>query len=398
MSVWCQICKELKSCTNATQLVPCLHTFCNPCIAEVSKTSKVCPATHCYSPIVAPDSFIGICEVGNFFVVVVTFSKTQFSAEKCIKKIAIASDTFRTVCHHEICQYCFDMASRKDKLSCPVYGCGEPMLDDEELLCDGPCRRPLFYNKTIVQPCCGARLCLECAQSATSGKDFCEPGKCVTKEPTKKKKAVDLSKQSCQGCVGCDGEVLRNFPSEYECEHDVCIGCISVMLDECEKSNRSPFCPNKGCNIPYRCDSVLALRALFPEREKFFSKFTLSVHFSMQVLKDDTITEIQLNDAIDMEQKFSLKVCFCEDEENGVNINYVKDGSLGDLIREIRRVLKILSTDKIYGYYRKDGESGNTTLEVSAKTIKKTAAEMNINENTVILVDISGIVACQTKK
>uniref|UniRef100_A0A1I7TV89 RING-type domain-containing protein n=2 Tax=Caenorhabditis tropicalis TaxID=1561998 RepID=A0A1I7TV89_9PELO len=189
-------------------------------------------------------------------------------------------------------------------MSCPAPGCSEMMIDEEDLVCEGPCKQPLAFDKTIIIPCCGARMCNECGLKWTNGRDFCEPGKCVIKDSGKKKKVPDTvtlfhesaipqcsqARQPCTGSVNCEGEVLRNFPSEFECDHDVCIQCIGSMLDECEKSGKSPVCPEKSCGIPYRCESVLALAAQFPERKSFFSKFTLQAKFSMQTLRDDSIS------------------------------------------------------------------------------------------------------------
>lgn len=75
------------------------------------------------------------------------------------------------------------------------------------------------------------------------------------------------------------------------------------MLDECEKNGKSPACPVKTCAIPYRCESVLALDAQFPEKKAFFSKFTLQAKFSMQTLKDDIVTV----GVLELDEKFCAK-------------------------------------------------------------------------------------------
>ncbi|PIC45098.1 hypothetical protein B9Z55_005235 [Caenorhabditis nigoni] len=241
-------------------------------------------------------------------------------------------------------------------------------------------------------------MCEDCGTKWTNGRDFCDAGKCVIKESSKKKKAPDMSRQPCMGSMSCEQEVLRNFPSEFECDHDVCIQCIGTMLDECEKSGKSPMCPAKTCGIPYRCESVLALAAQFPERKSFFSKFTLQAKFSMQTLRDDSISNVLHGNLNAMTgQKFSLKIGQCDDDDGGMPMEYVRGGSLGDLIREIRRVLKILATDKIYGYYRVD-DGKKKTLDVSKETIRSSCATLNINENTTILVDTTGIVARPKKQ
>ncbi|CAI2344223.1 unnamed protein product [Caenorhabditis sp. 36 PRJEB53466] len=381
MSVWCPICNELKACEEAVQLIPCLHTFCQGCLKEATKQTKVCPVAHCYSSLSAPDTITSTCE-----------------GENCQRKVSANSEILRTACHHDICQHCYDVASRKDKMMCPAAGCAESMIDEEDTTCDGPCKQPLAPDKTIVLPCCGAKMCDECGPKWTGGRDFCEVGKCVIKDSARRKKAPDTARQPCSGSTNCEGEVLRNFPSEFECEHEVCLSCIGAMLDECEKSGKAPVCPSKTCGLPYRCESVLALAAQFPERKAYFSKFTLQAKFSMQTLRDDAVSNVlHGTPATMMGQKFILKIGQCEEDDGGMPMEFVKEGSLGDLIRETRRVLKILATDKIYGYYRVD-ETKKAKLEVSQKTIRSSCATLGINENTTILVDTSGIVARNKKQ
>lgn len=98
---------------------------------------------------------------------------------------------------------------------------------------------------------------------------------------------VIQAKVPCQGMPECEGEVLRNFPSEQECEHSVCVSCLNHILSECENKGIAPICPAECCRLPYRCETVLALKALFPERINYFNRFDLDSHFSMEALKDD---------------------------------------------------------------------------------------------------------------
>ncbi|CCD64615.1 RING-type domain-containing protein [Caenorhabditis elegans] len=308
------------------------------------------------------------------------------------------AEILRTACHHDICQHCYDLASRKEKSCCPALGCAELMIDEEDMICEGPCKKALVFDKTIVIPCCGARMCDVCGPKWTNGRDFCELGKCVNKESAKRRKSADATRQPCMGSLHCEGEVLRNFPSELECDHDVCIKCIGSMLDECEKNGKSPACPVKTCAIPYRCESVLALDAQFPEKKAFFSKFTLQAKFSMQTLKDDIVTNIIHGDLNTMNgQKFSLKIGQCDDDDGGMPMEFVREGTLGDLVRETRRVLKILPTDKIYGYYRID-DNKKSKLDVTKDTIRSSCSSLNINENTTVLVDTTGIVSRPKKQ
>ncbi|VDL73277.1 unnamed protein product [Nippostrongylus brasiliensis] len=257
--------------------------------------------------------------------------------ERCLRKLAIAGEVFHTACQHDLCAQCLDEAIRT--------------LDDELEPCEGPCHGSYEIDTMVVLPCCQVYMCQPCAKIWTEGKGTCPPGKCLQKGGSKSKKgrrnstvvlilestsaqigtylpAVQI-KTPCSGLPECEGEVLRNFPSEMECEHEVCINCLAKTLDECEQNNVPPTCPNEACRLPYRCETVLALRALFPERAAYFSKFDLESHYSIEALKDDSIT-----------------VCFCEDEENQTTVEFERAGPLGDLIREIRRVLKIMNTDK----------------------------------------------------
>ncbi|KAJ1365172.1 hypothetical protein KIN20_025405 [Parelaphostrongylus tenuis] len=93
----------------------------------------------------------------------------------------------------------------------------------------------------------------------------------------------------------------------------------------------------------------------------------------------------------------ALKVCFCEDEENQTPVEFVKGGPFGDLIREIRRVLKIMNTDKVYGYFRRDfGE--DKQLEINPKILQTPVDKIGITQDSLILVDITGIVNNKANK
>uniref|UniRef100_A0A8R1HQY3 RING-type domain-containing protein n=1 Tax=Caenorhabditis japonica TaxID=281687 RepID=A0A8R1HQY3_CAEJA len=334
MSIWCAVCNDLKPCDEAVQRL---------------STVQAVPTS------------------GGFFVI-----PDDTSAKGRIRYSqygALQTRSLRTV-----------MDAAAEKMTCPAFSCNESMVDEDDANCEGLCKQVLTYDKTVVLPCCGAKMCDECAQKWTGGRDFCDPGKCIIKDTTKKKKAPETTRQPCQGSPGCEGEVLRNFPSEFECEHDMCISCLSTMLDECEKSGKAPICPSKTCGLPYRVESVSALAAQFAERKNYFSKFTLQAKFSMQTLRDSSVSNVlHGNPTTVMGQKFVLKIGQCEEEDGTMTMEYVREGSLGDLIREVRRVLKILATDKIYGYHRID-DGKKTKLEVTQKTIRLSCASLSINE------------------
>lgn len=48
----------------------------------------------------------------------------------------------------------------RDKLACPAAGCVEAMVDEEDMVCEGPCKQPLLLDKTLILPCCGVRSAL----------------------------------------------------------------------------------------------------------------------------------------------------------------------------------------------------------------------------------------------
>lgn len=82
-------------------------------------------------------------------------------------------------------------------------------------------------------------------------------------------------------------------------------------------------------------------------------------------------------------------------------VEFDPSGTLGDLLREIRRILKIMPWDKVYGYFRRDGhvEDGaeDKPITVHQKTISNPVLLMKITKETLILVDITGIVNSKKK-
>jgi hypothetical protein len=50
------------------------------------------------------------------------------------------------------------------------------------------------------------------------------------------------------------------------------------------------MCPNEQCRMPYRFESVIALRALLPERAKFFTGLSLEMNYGYETIRDDPIT------------------------------------------------------------------------------------------------------------
>lgn len=50
------------------------------------------------------------------------------------------------------------------------------------------------------------------------------------------------------------------------------------------------MCPNEHCRIPYRFESVSALRALLPDHAKFFAGLALDLSQGYDAIRDDTLT------------------------------------------------------------------------------------------------------------
>ncbi|VDM96137.1 unnamed protein product [Onchocerca ochengi] len=91
------------------------------------------------------------------------------------------------------------------------------------------------------------------------------------------------------GTDGCEGKAINGFPSNGECEHDICIDCLDKMLAECEITGSPPMCPNVLCHLPYTVDTVVALKEFFPQRAKYFNHFALE-NQAYLLIKDDSVS------------------------------------------------------------------------------------------------------------
>uniref|UniRef100_A0A915PN30 Uncharacterized protein n=1 Tax=Setaria digitata TaxID=48799 RepID=A0A915PN30_9BILA len=90
------------------------------------------------------------------------------------------------------------------------------------------------------------------------------------------------------------------------------------------------------------------------------------------------------------------------DENSQALVIFDRMGNVADFIREMRRALKILPLDKVYGYYiRREGEKPeersadrkpDEELVVDAKSVNRSISELNLTPNSVVVVDTSGIV------
>lgn len=111
------------------------------------------------------------------------------------------------------------------------------------------------------------------------------------------------------GYVDCTRDALRNFPSEQECDHEVCLHCLDRVISDCVKQGKLrvfycivftvfftlrldclPMCPNDQCRLPYRFESVNALKALLPHHAKYFANLALEMTNAFEALRDDMVT------------------------------------------------------------------------------------------------------------
>ena len=120
-----------------------------------------------------------------------------------------------------------------------------------------------------------------------------------------------------------------------------------------EFTDSMPMCPNDRCHLPYRFESVAALKALLPDRAKYFAGLALELNQGYEAIKDDSVTPIPIypNAFKNKDKNMTVKCNVSEDEESPTLVSYVKDGSLGGFIRELRRAMKIMPTDKVSWWY-----------------------------------------------
>ena len=91
------------------------------------------------------------------------------------------------------------------------------------------------------------------------------------------------------------------------------------------------------------------MKALLPDRAKYFAGLALELTHGYEAIKDDTVTPIHscTYGFKAKEKMFTVKCNVSEDEEPPTIITFIKDGSLGGFIRELRRAMKIMPTDKV---------------------------------------------------
>ncbi|VDN43606.1 unnamed protein product, partial [Gongylonema pulchrum] len=122
--------------------------------------------------------------------------------------------------------------------------------------------------------------------------------------------------------------------------------CLDRMLEECVNTEGAPICPNGLCRQPYSVDSVIALKALFPQRAEYFSNFALEKQ-RYDVIKDDTIRMIEISpDFTVSSRRMEVKCELDNTEDNPLMFLFDNTGTVADFIRELRLTLRILPLDK----------------------------------------------------
>uniref|UniRef100_A0A7I4NNU0 RING-type domain-containing protein n=1 Tax=Brugia malayi TaxID=6279 RepID=A0A7I4NNU0_BRUMA len=327
----CPICERWQMVNEMRQLLPCLHLFCSTCLNK-KKTDKICLMLHCFSNICTGTLTLNNCD-----------------NDMCPRKLSFYDSNPIGNCKHELC-------------ICPVSDCNEPLSDsDTTELCDG-CKKILLDVKYIVTKCCNARYCLQCAvkksflslnPEESYANVTCPEGKCLEKDSrNSKNNRPSLQIAQCMGQDGCEGQALNGFPSSNECDHEICIDCLDKMLTECEITSSPPVCPNALCHQPYAIDSVIALKAFFPQRTKYFNHFALE-NQTYFLIKDESISKSEISPNFTVSSRRMEVKCELQgpDESNQTTVIFDRKGNVADFIREIRRALKILPLDKVYGYY-----------------------------------------------
>uniref|UniRef100_A0AC35FPY5 Uncharacterized protein n=1 Tax=Panagrolaimus sp. PS1159 TaxID=55785 RepID=A0AC35FPY5_9BILA len=170
------------------------------------------------------------------------------------------------------------------------------------------------------------------------------------------------------------------------------------MIADCQVSDSMPMCPNDRCHLPYRFESVAALKALLPDRAKYFAGLALELNQGYEAIKDDSVSLVQtcVTGFKAKDKILTIKCNVSEDEEGPTIVTYVKDGSLGGFIRELRRAMKIMATDKVYGYFVRRDEGGDEQLVINQTTFQKPISTYKLDSDTLIIIDVTGIVMAKT--
>ncbi|VDK71583.1 unnamed protein product [Litomosoides sigmodontis] len=403
--VECRICLKMCTFIEMQQILPCFHLFCRGCITILTSHQKInetdndhkskkvsadmltCPATNCYSLIrgALTDSLpltINYCD--NMM---------------CPKKLSQFESTRLIACQHELCTSCLDESLQRLPPTCIVEDCNRSILEVEDAyFCDNCSKQTADPKALLTTTCCKCHFCEQCFENRVEvgllNKEtlICIDGKCLSKKRKNESEEVHVK---CKVKDDCQRIALNGFPSNSECSHDVCIECLTDMIANCEASGVSPMCPQPSCRQYYTIESVNALRTLFPQKAEFFQRFDLSELKADLFGKDDSVTFVDLSSDFDFASRhMTVRVMTDSDEEPEIILIYDKQGTVGDFIREVRRVLKLLPYEKIYGYFIKREDENETDQEIAtdAQSLTKCISELHLTSTSIVHVDITGIV------
>uniref|UniRef100_A0A9J2PI85 RING-type domain-containing protein n=1 Tax=Ascaris lumbricoides TaxID=6252 RepID=A0A9J2PI85_ASCLU len=413
---WCRICLLYKPVEEMFQILPCLHIFCNDCISKYKSTCKgsfsssaensnqkdnatdkktqpLCPDIDCFSLLKQTNERkLDLCRCDN---------------EMCLRRLSFII-LERLSCGHELCTTCLEEARKSQQPVCPVEKCNEPLSDvaDDVDACDGPCKQAFTDDNYVTTKCCGAHLCFQCAEKifghvVTKDEELRCPNACVLKKARQPPPDTTDRPATCKGKENCTGTVLNGFPSRGECDHEMCLQCLEEMIDDSQKNGVMPRCPNLTCNTFYCVDSVIALKALLPEKSSYFNDLALE-NQGYDAIKDESITTIEIDPKFKSAGRLLTIKVQISDDDSIFAVSFDQKGNLADFIREVRRELKIFPLDKVYGYYIRrpsadeDEKKPDEEIVVNASTAKRCINDLKLTPDCTLIVDTSGIVQPKT--
>ncbi|VBB29352.1 unnamed protein product, partial [Acanthocheilonema viteae] len=388
--VECRICSKMYSFIEMQQILPCFHLFCEGCITILTSYQKTCPATNCYSQI-----RVALTDP-------LTLTINYCDNIMCPRKLSQFESTRLIACQHELCTACLEESLQRQPPTCIIENCNRNIVEVEDAYSCDNCNKQTDDPKTLIATnCCKCHFCEQCVENRVNmgslNKEtlICTDGKCLSK----KKIESGEVQVKCKVKNDCERIALNGFPSNSECSHDVCIECLTDMISDCEASGVVPMCPHPLCRQYYTIESVNALRALFPQKAEFFQRFDLSERKTELFCRDDSVTFVDLSSDFDFASRLmTVRVMADSDEEAEEILIYDKQGTIGDFIREIRRVLKILPYEKIYGYFikrednGKDDNEADQEIAIDAASLAKRISELQLTSTSIVHVDTAGIV------
>ncbi|KAM3717713.1 RING finger protein [Dirofilaria immitis] len=345
-----------------------------------------CPSANCYSQIRNT--------LSDSLPLVINYCDNMM----CPKKLSQFESNRLNACQHELCTTCLEESLQRQPPACIVENCNQIISElDEAFFCDNCGKQMIDSKKLIVTDCCKCHLCEQCVENRINmnllNKEtmICVDGKCLSK---KKKTENEEMEVKCKVKDGCKGIALNGFPSNSECNHDVCIQCLTDMISDCETTGLAPMCPEASCHQYYTIESVNALRMLFPQKIEFFQRFDLNERKIEFLCKDDSITFVDFSSEFDFaSRQMTIRVRGDSEEESEKILIYDKQGTIGDFIREIRRILQILPYEKIYGYFIKhedeikDENATGREIATDAISLAKCISELHLTSASIVQID-----------